>query len=113
MSGQSVPSPGDSGRLVYAGGNSVKAGQVIAVGQGPATPDGFLGRATSVTTKAGETTVETVPATLSKRCQTDRSTLAFYRSPERHGTGSGKATVLLHRVGLGVLRRRSEFQRVG
>jgi hypothetical protein len=61
---KSVPSPGDSGRLVYAGGNSVKAGQVIAVGQGPATPYGFLGRATSVTTKAGETIVKTVPATL-------------------------------------------------
>jgi len=61
---KSVPSPGDSGRLVYAGGNTVKAGQVIAVGQGPATPYGFLGRATSVTTKAGETIVKTVPATL-------------------------------------------------
>ncbi len=61
---KSVPSPGDSGRLVYAGGNTVKAGQVIAVGQGPATPYGFLGRATLVTTKAGETIVKTVPATL-------------------------------------------------
>ncbi len=61
---KSVPSPGDSGRLVYAGGNTVKSGQVIAVGQGPATPYGFLGRATSVMTKAGETIVETVPATL-------------------------------------------------
>ncbi len=61
---KSVPSPGDSGRLVYAGGNTVKAGQVIAVGQGPATPYGFLGRATSVTTKVGETIVKTVPATL-------------------------------------------------
>ena len=61
---KSVPSPGDSGRLVYAGGNTVKAGQVIAVGQGLATPYGFLGRATSVTTKVGETIVETVPATL-------------------------------------------------
>jgi hypothetical protein len=61
---KSVPSPGDSGRLVYAGGNTVKAGQVIAVGQGPATPYGFLGRATSITTKAGETIVKTVPATL-------------------------------------------------
>ncbi len=63
---KSVPSPGDSGRLVYAGANTVKAGQVIAVGQGSATPYGFLGRATSVTTKAGETIVETVPATLTE-----------------------------------------------
>ncbi len=61
---KAVPSPGDSGRLVYAGANTVKAGQVIAVGQGPATPYGFLGRARSVTTKAGETIVNTVPATL-------------------------------------------------
>lgn len=61
---KSVPSPGDSGQLVYAGGNTVKAGQVLAVGQGAATPYGFLGRATSVTTKAGETIVKTVPATL-------------------------------------------------
>lgn len=61
---KSVPSPGDSGRLVYAGGNTVKAGQVIAVGQGPTTPYGFLGRATSVTTKTSETIVKTVPATL-------------------------------------------------
>lgn len=61
---KSIPSPGAAGRLVYAGGNTVKVGQVIAVGEGPATPFGFLGRATSVTTKAGETIVETVPATL-------------------------------------------------
>jgi hypothetical protein len=61
---KAAPAPGTAGRLVYAGGNSVKAGQVIAVGAGSATPFGFLGRATSVTTKAGETIVEAVPATL-------------------------------------------------
>jgi hypothetical protein len=61
---ESVPTPGRPGRLVYAGGNSVKVGQVIAVDQGPRTPVGFLGRATSVRTKAGETIVGTVPASL-------------------------------------------------
>jgi hypothetical protein len=60
----SVPSPGTTGQLRYSGGNDVQPGQIIAIGQGPATPAGFLGRVTRVTTSGGETTASTTPATL-------------------------------------------------
>jgi hypothetical protein len=59
-----APAPGQPGALVYAGGDSVKPGRIIAVGEGHVTPYGFLGRATSVTSRGGKTIVQTVPATL-------------------------------------------------
>ena len=59
-----APAPGQPGELVFAGGDSVQAGQIVAIGIGPATPYGFLGRATSVTTRNGQTVVRTVPASL-------------------------------------------------
>ena len=60
----SAPAPGEAGVLRYAGGNQVRVGQIIAVGPGPRTPYGFLGKVTSVGTSAGQTVVSTVPATL-------------------------------------------------
>jgi alpha-tubulin suppressor-like RCC1 family protein len=60
----SVPSPGQPGKLVYAGGNDVQAGQIIAIATGPATPYGFLGRATAVAQQAGGTVVSTQPVSL-------------------------------------------------
>jgi hypothetical protein len=60
----SVPAPGRSGKLVYAGGNDVQVGQIVAIGAGAATPDGFLGRVTKVVDVSGATVVSTVPATL-------------------------------------------------
>ncbi len=60
----SVPAPGRAGTLRYAGGNDVRAGQIIAIGVGRATPDGFLGRVTKAVNKHGETIVSTRPATL-------------------------------------------------
>jgi hypothetical protein len=60
----SLPAPGRAGMLRYAGGNQLRAGQIIAIGQGPSTPNGFLGRATKVVTRNGQTVVSTVPATL-------------------------------------------------
>ena len=59
-----VPAPGRAGTLRYAGGNLVKAGDIIAIGHGPATPDGFLGRATRSAIRNGQVVVSTVPATL-------------------------------------------------
>jgi hypothetical protein len=60
----SVPAPGRSGKLVYAGGNDVQVGQIVAIGAGPATPDGFLARVTKVVDAGGGMVVSTVPATL-------------------------------------------------
>ncbi len=36
----SLPAPGRAGTLRYAGGNQLKAGQIIAIGHGPSTPNG-------------------------------------------------------------------------
>jgi hypothetical protein len=60
----SVPPPGRSGTLSYAGGNDVQVGQIVAIGAGRATPDGFLGRVTKVVDEGGRTVVSTAPATL-------------------------------------------------
>lgn len=60
----SAPAPGKAGVMRYAGGNQVQVGQIIAVGQGPSTPDGFLGKVTSIRASGGQTVVRTVPATL-------------------------------------------------
>jgi hypothetical protein len=60
----SVPGPGSSGKLVYAGGDTLQVGQIVAIGQGPATPDGFLGKVTGVVANGQQTTVTTQPATL-------------------------------------------------
>jgi hypothetical protein len=49
----SVSAPGRAGTLRYAGGNLVKPGDIIAIGQGPATPNGFLGRATRLAIRRG------------------------------------------------------------
>jgi Putative Ig domain len=102
---KSAPAPGTAGRLVYAGGNSVKAGQVIAVGAGSATPFGFLGRATSVTTKAGETIAKTVPASLLEAAPSGTIDAVLATSPAQAArakaaakprfscTGSGSASI--------------------
>jgi hypothetical protein len=60
----SVPAPGSSGKLTYSGGNTLQVGQIVAIGQGAATPDGFLGRVTGVVVNGQQTTVTTQPATL-------------------------------------------------
>jgi hypothetical protein len=60
----SAPAPGRAGKLRYAGGNDVRVGQILAIGAGRATPDGFLGRVTKVTFRKGQTIVSTRPATL-------------------------------------------------
>jgi Putative Ig domain len=60
----SVPAPGQAGTLRYAGGNEVRVGQIIAIGVGGATPQGFLGRVTKVASESGQTIVSTRPATL-------------------------------------------------
>ncbi|MGO9957763.1 MAG: hypothetical protein ACLP50_17625, partial [Solirubrobacteraceae bacterium] len=60
----SAPAPGRAGVLRYSGGNDVQVGQILAIGSGPETPDGFLGRVTTVRTSGGQTVLQTVPATL-------------------------------------------------
>jgi hypothetical protein len=60
----SVPAPGEAGTLRLAGYVDLRVGDVIAIGLGPNTPNGFLGRITSVSHDDTSTTAETVPATL-------------------------------------------------
>jgi hypothetical protein len=60
----SAPAPGESGPLKLHGVSGVGVGDVIAVGIGPATPDGFLGRVVSVTQEGEDLIVGTVPAEL-------------------------------------------------
>jgi Putative Ig domain len=60
----SVPAPGQPGKLTYTGGNSVQPGSIVAIGVGPNTPDGFLGRVTGVSQQDGQTVASTAPATL-------------------------------------------------
>lgn len=59
-----IPTPGRPGKLVYAGGNDAAVGQIIVIGRGEETPEGFLGRVTAVDREKGQTIVSTVPAKL-------------------------------------------------
>ena len=61
---RSVPDGGQPGKLTYAGGNDAQKGSIIVIGQGPETPEGFLGRVTDVDRTNSGTVVSTVPATL-------------------------------------------------
>ena len=61
---ESTPAAGQPGRLTYAGGNDTEKGQIIVIGRGEETPEGFLGRVTEVERSSGETVVSTVPAQL-------------------------------------------------
>jgi len=60
----SAPTAGSAGTLVVQGRPRVNAGEVLAIGLGPATPDGLLARVVSVAPSGTSTTVDTVPATL-------------------------------------------------
>ena len=50
--------------MTYAGGNNAKVGQILVIGKGKGTPNGFLGRVTRVKQSGNKTVVTTVPATL-------------------------------------------------
>lgn len=60
----SAPATGQRGTVVVDGASSAKAGDVIAMGTGPNTPNGFLGKVSSVTQSGGQTKIETQPTTL-------------------------------------------------
>ena len=59
-----IPPAGQPGKVTYAGGNDAQAGQIMVIGKGEETPEGFLGRVTGVDRAGGKTIVSTVPATL-------------------------------------------------
>lgn len=59
-----VPQQGQPGTVRYHGDLGVQPGDFVAAGVGPATPTGFLGKATAVAHQGTDTLVETVPATL-------------------------------------------------
>jgi hypothetical protein len=59
-----APAPGEAGELHLTGTTNLQPGDYLAVGVGPATPDGFLGRVEAVRTEGGETVLTTAPAAL-------------------------------------------------
>lgn len=59
-----APAPGAAGELHLRGTSNLVSGDYLAVGVGPATPDGFLGQVKSVRAAGGETIVTTEPAAL-------------------------------------------------
>lgn len=61
---RSIPDPGKPSALTYAGGNDTTPGQIVVIGQGNDTLDGFIGRVTDVEHTGGQTVAATVPATL-------------------------------------------------
>jgi hypothetical protein len=61
-----APAPGLPGTLRLAGVNGLDVGDIVAVGIGPNTPDGFLGRVVSIAQEGGELVVQTVPAELTE-----------------------------------------------
>jgi hypothetical protein len=60
----SAPPPGEAGTLRLTGVSDLNPGDVIAIGIGSNTPDGFLGRVVSVSQDGSELVVQTVPAEL-------------------------------------------------
>jgi hypothetical protein len=61
---RSLPAAGQAGSLVLSGHPAVQVGTVVAIGAGPGTPDGFLGKVQGVTRQGDATTVATTPASL-------------------------------------------------
>jgi hypothetical protein len=57
------------------------AGQIIAIGQGHATPEGFLGKVTSVSSSGGQTFVHTVRATLEQAISNGSFGVSLNQSP--------------------------------
>jgi hypothetical protein len=60
----SVPPPGEAGTMRLSDAGGLNPGDIVAVGIGPGSPAGFLGRVTSVSQLGGEFLVGTVPAGL-------------------------------------------------
>lgn len=60
----SAPQPGEAGELRLNGAVDLSPGDVIAIGIGPVTPYGFLGKVVSVDHDVSSTILWTVPATL-------------------------------------------------
>jgi hypothetical protein len=85
----SASAAGTRGSLVFAGGNDVSVGQIIAIGGGPATPDGFLGQVTGVSVSGGKTTVQTKPATLMQAVPTGSFDVSVSQAPEGNSVRRG------------------------
>lgn len=60
----SIPAPGTPGDVVVHGASNARAGDFLAIGIGPASPDGFLGLITAVRKAGGDTVLSTTPTTL-------------------------------------------------
>jgi hypothetical protein len=64
VSVRSAPAPGEDGIVTLDGPSNLRPGDYLAVGIGPATPNGFLGRVTAVDVRDGQTLASTTPAAL-------------------------------------------------
>lgn len=78
---QSIPPPGQPGRVVLGGAARVSPGQVIALGASSQTPNGLLVRATNVSRPPGQTVADTVPATLPEVLPVGSMDVTLLRDP--------------------------------
>jgi hypothetical protein len=61
-----APTQGAHGTLTVSGGNPVRPGRIVAIGRGPATPNGLIARVTAVHTRGATSTLRVAPASLAE-----------------------------------------------
>ncbi len=87
-----APAPGEPGQLVLNGPTNLQPGDYVATGIGSATPDGFLGQVTAVTTASGQTVLTTTPAALTDVLPEGHIDQTI-DTPEETGTAARRASV--------------------
>lgn len=89
-----LPLPGNSGTVALNGSPAVSPGQVLAVGYGLKSPDGFLGKVTAVSSGGGQTLLQTQPASLAQAGAVGNLDLATFKQ-----VGSGAGTRRARAIG--------------
>ena len=87
----SVPLPGRPGTLLYAGGNDLERGEVVVIGRGPHTPDGFLGKVSRVTISGAQARAIAVPASLTDAVLAGKLKATMTQHGARANSGPGLA----------------------
>jgi len=88
----SAPSPGSRGTLRYSGGNDVKAGQILAIGRGPATRTDSSVRSPRSGRAAGRRSSRRNPRRCCKRSPPPRSTSSSARRRSRRARAGRSRT---------------------
>ena len=83
-----APAPGTPGDLVLRKRSGVNAGDIVAIGFGPATPEGLLAKATKVRRAGSQIVVSTQPATLPEAVPVGELDLALPAEEARTATAS-------------------------